>query len=295
VRIQCPFQEYPGLNAVACDRLLRNEEPRWKSRRIRTVEPSNLSDPSNSPCLPPADPQAVNEVVRRQSLLKSGQAPEWLFACGAQNGLTTWRHENKPVVLLFTTPLVAKDYIAVTKVAAEVRQFKVDALPATARNWLAVGAERFGLNRCPRCTVFNTYATQDLIHGKFLEFWSLVRALQWFRGEIRVREYMQYSATDRPRARAALELIRDHIDPGVAWVFELIAFHARMDSDQEANLAAIERLKDFGPEFADWQSRWSTSSNPAPMAAALARSTVGLCLSFGIQLNPKPSANARSA
>lgn len=237
----------------------------------------------------------MNEVVRRQALLKSGQAPEWLFVCGAQNGLITWRHENKPLMLLFTTPLVAKDYITVTKVAAEVRQFKVDSLPATAQNWLAGGAERFALNRCPRCTVFNTYATQDLIHGKFKEFWSLVRALQWFRGEIRVREYMRYSATDRPRARAALELIRDHIDPGIAWVFELIAFHARMDSDQEANRAAIERLKDFGPEFADWPSRWSTSSNPAPMATALARATVGLCLSFGIQLNPKPSANAPSA
>jgi hypothetical protein len=238
-------------------------------------------------CLPPTDPQAVNEVVRRQALLKSGQAPEWLFVCAAQNGLITWRHENKPVILLFTTPLAAKDYIAVTKVAAEVRQFKVESLPATARNWLAAGIERFALNRCPRCTVFNTYATQDLINGKFLEFWSLARALQWFRGEIRVREYLQYSATDRPRARAALELIRDHIDPGIVWVFELIAFLARMDNDQTANLAAIERLKDFGPEFADWASRWSTSSNPAPMASALAKATLGLCLTFGIQLNPK--------
>jgi hypothetical protein len=158
---------------VACDTLLGNEEPRWEPREIRTVEPSNLSDPSNSSCLPPADPQAVNEVVRRQALLKSGQAPEWLFVCGAQNGLITWRHENKPLMLLFTTPLVAKDYIPATKVAAEVRQFKVDSLPATAQNWLAGGAERFALNRCPRCTVFNTYATQDLIHGKFMEFWSL--------------------------------------------------------------------------------------------------------------------------
>ena len=257
--------------------------------------PSSLSDSSNSPRLPPADPQAVNEVARRQALLISGQAPEWLFACGAQDGLITLRHENGPVMLLFTTPLVAKDYIAVTKVAAEVRQFKVDSLPATARNWLAEGSERFALNRCPRCTVFNMYATQELIHGKFPEIWSVVRAIQWLRGEIRAREYMRYSATDRPRARAALELIRDHIDPGVPWVFELIAFLARMDGDQAANLAAIERLKDFGPEFADWASRWSASPNSAPLATALARATVGLCLSFGIQLNPRPSANAPSA
>ena len=106
---------------------------------------------------------------------------------------------------------------------------------------------------------------------------------------------MRYSATDRPRARAALELIRDHIDPGVAWVFELIAFLACMDGVQEASLAAIERLKDFGPEFADWASRWSTSSNPALMTGSLVRATVGLCLSFGIQPNPKPSADTHAA
>ena len=110
-------------------------------------------------------------------LKKSGQAPEWLSVCDAQNGLITWRHENKPVILLFTTPLAAKDYIAVAKVAAEVREFKVE-------------------------------------------------SLQWF---------------------------------SVRWEFELIAFLARMDSDQAANLTAIEPLKDFGPEFADWPSRWSTS------------------------------------
>lgn len=249
-----------------------------------------MSDPSNSPCLPPADPRAVNEIVRRQAILKSRQAPEWIFACSGQNGLVTWRHQNQPVMLLFTTPLIARDYITVTKVVAEVRQFQVESLPATARNWVAAGAARFAVNRCPRCAVFNPYATEDLVHGKFLDVWALARALQWFRGEIVVREYIQYSGADRPKARAALEMIRDHIDPAVVWVFELIAFHANMDSDQAANLAAIERLKDFGPEFADWPSRWSTASNPAPMATALAKATVGLCHSFGIQLNPKPSA-----
>jgi hypothetical protein len=221
--------------------------------------------------------------------VKSGAAPEWVFVCGTQNGLLTLLHENKPVVLLFTTPPVAKDYLLATRTPGEVRQFRVDSLPATAQTWLSQGIERIALNRCPRCTAFNMFPMQNLIDGNFPEIWSWVRAMQWLAGEAKVRELLEHMANDRSRARAALERIRDHIAPDVPWVFEFIAFFARGDNDEEAKLAAMERLKDFGPEFADWPARWSTSSQPIPMATAFAKATVGLCQSFGIPLAPKPS------
>jgi hypothetical protein len=67
----------------------------------------------------------------------------------------------------------------------------------------------------------------------FLEIWRIHRATRWFQTERLVRGYMnQSSLKSMPEARATLEQIRDHVDCGIPWLHELIAFHARMDGDE---------------------------------------------------------------
>ena len=110
------------------------------------------------------------------------------------------------------------------------------------------------------------------------------RATRQFQGEMKVREFMQYQSTSRPRTRAALELIRDHISCSVPYLHELITFLARMDNDEVGKAAAVGRLKEFGPQFEDFDSRWVMPDMPKSMAIAM----VGLLTNFGIPL-PDPS------
>ena len=99
-----------------------------------------------------------------------------------------------------------------------------------------------------------------------------------------VREFLQQQKTARPRARQALETIRDHIDCSSPYLHELIAFLARMDRDEPAKTQAVERLKDFGPQFADWEARWDTNRSPKTMIQSLATAVFGLAKSFDIEI-----------
>ena len=139
-------------------------------------------------------------------MLKSGSAPEWVFVCKAVNGLVTLPDDGKQVMLLFTAPSAAKDYIDCVKLHAQVGQLKVDALPESARKWLAAGAAVFALNRCPRCSAFTTFAMESLIQGHYFDAWALIRALQWLRGEASMQEYMGLSSRKSlQQGRAVLE------------------------------------------------------------------------------------------
>jgi hypothetical protein len=172
-----------------------------------------------------------------------------------------------------------------------VGQAKLDALPEAGRVWATQGVEKFGLNRCPRCPVMNLWPIEAL--GKreqFLMIWATERATKRFQGAVKVQEFMHYLPSSHEKARAALELIRDHIDCGVPYVYEFIAFVARMDSDEAAKGAAIERLKEFGPAFADFETKWSTAGTPKAIAEAF----VGLHVSFGMPL-PDPSQKASAS
>jgi hypothetical protein len=77
-------------------------------------------------------------------------------------------------------------------------------------------------------------------------------------------------------------MIRDHIDCGVPYLHELIAFVAQSEGDDVALETSRERMREFGPLFADWESKWDA----AGFSQALANATVGLSLSFGIEINP---------
>ena len=253
--------------------------------------PTTPVEPAGCPSIPGPNPEHVGAVKRRADLiLESGKLPEWIFICGISGGTLTFRpgSGDRPVILLFTTPHAALDYSRATKTSAEVRQLKFDDLPKVAQGWIDAGADQFVLNKCPRCNVMMAGPAPYLIDKPgFLKIWAVVRATQLFQGEVKVREFMLHlkDMSSRPRARATLELIRDHIDCSTPYLHELIAFLARQDHDEAAMAAAVERLNEFGPQFAGWQARWDFSAAAkAPGSNALAVAIVGLAQNFGMDV-----------
>jgi hypothetical protein len=129
------------------------------------------------------------------------------------------------------------------------------------------------------------------MENDLLPLLAVDRAVRGYRGELKVREFLLCQSISRPRARAALESLRDHIDCSIPYVHELIAFLARMDYDLAAKTAAVDRLKEFGPEFADWESKWGWNgpSMAEAMAQVMSEALFGLTKSFGISLQVKLS------
>jgi len=112
------------------------------------------------------------------------------------------------------------------------------------------------LNCCPRCpTVLATPLNAVADMHTFVMVWGLRRAAQLY---FRQREVHQFLAAGETSARRnTLELIRDHIDCGIPYLYELLAFFAGSEGDETAKNAALEQLKKFGPQFANWESKWA--------------------------------------
>lgn len=233
------------------------------------------------PALKP-DPLAVQVVTARAKQLADGPKPEWLFLCSVTNGLLTYQTDpNTKVVLLFMTPFAAADYANTTKTAAQIRQIKFDAVPESANKWLAAGARGLALNRCPRCPVTLCTPLQAVANRKIFELlWAARRAAQFYFGQRTVQQYL--TAKEPSARRASLELIRDHIDGGVPYVYELLAFFARSERDEPARNAALEELKKFGPQFANWEATWGSASTDV-WVRAMVGAHIGLCQAFGME------------
>ena len=249
----------------------------------------NNIPPVDGCLLPKPNPEMLKYIQRRtRAILSAGQFAEWVFVCGLDDGILTFQPEagQKPLMLFFTTPFAASDYLRVTKAAAKVRQIRFDRLPENSAGWVTAGTERFLLNRCPRCNVMLPIP-MDVMRSmdRLRQVWAAIRATQLCLGERTFREFIEYSKTSRPRARTALDQIRDHIDCSSPYLHELIAFFAHMDGDEEAKAIAIERLQEFGPEFSAWDTKWESNS----FVSALVTATLGLGMSFGVEMKTKPS------
>ena len=105
------------------------------------------------------------------------------------------------------------------------------------------------------------------------------RAAQLYFGQRTVHQFL--AAKDTAARKAALILIRDHIDASVPYVYELLAFFARDEGDNTAGEAALKQLEKFGPRFANWEAKWDGSSMDRWMKA-MAEAQAGLPLSFGM-------------
>jgi len=257
-------------------------DPEPEGERTTADSPGPPFDPALKP-----DPKSVQVVQNMAKDLAAAQKPEWLYLCNiVGTGLLTFHAsaKDKPVVLLFTTPLAALDYIGVTKITAQVNQVQFEAVPEMAGKWLAAGAGSLALNRCPRCPVILSVPLGVIADKeRFAMVWAVRRATQLYFGQRAVRQFM--TTKDNAARKSALELIRDHVDCSVPYAYEFLAFFAHCERDGVAKNAALDRLKQFGPYFANWESKWEISSTET-WTRAMAEAMTGLCLSFGMQVNP---------
>jgi hypothetical protein len=253
-------------------------------QRLNLVPPSApaAAPAVKCPSLANLKPEVSQEIKRRSEILKAGPAPEWIFFCEANGALLTFKVAGKPAILLFTTPYAAFDYLRATGVKAEVRQIKFQTIPDFAAKWRADGAQSFSLDRCPRCGLINVTDIKEALGMEtFLRYWAFYGALRSIRCEIKVREMMAHRTKGaHHEARAALEEIRDHIDCANPYVHQNIALVAGALNDEAGKAAAIQRLNEFGPQFAG-KGEFS--------AETLTEAVMGLLASYGM-LNPRAAA-----
>jgi hypothetical protein len=236
--------------------------------------------------LPEANPEAVKEVARRaKQMIESGVSPDSVYLCKVQQGTLTFQYDRaqKPALLLFTTPWAAVDYLRAAEVTGTVGGIKCDVLPGYAQGWTK-GADNFVLNRCPRCNIMllnQIHVLQD--KESFRKMWAVVQAGKIFRAQVQIQAAGRLMAKPETlgQARAALEMVRDHIDCGVPYLHQLMALLAGTQQDAAAKTEAINRLNEFGTQFAG-KGEFSPEN--------LAEATVGLYAAYGM-LNGQAAAS----
>jgi hypothetical protein len=237
-------------------------------RKKEDFQRLNLEAPKpgpTHPSAPPAtqsislssiDPARLEAVKHRaKEILDSGRIPEWLSVCWATRGLLMFQpaRDEKPVMLLFSSPFAASDYLRATCTPATVRQLKVETLPESARSWLSLGLQAAALDRCPRCPQFlsvNLAGMAKWSKEDFAKVWAHHRATRSVMGELRIRSAMNHvAAGSHAAARSDLEYVRDHFDCGVPYLHQMIGLLAGSQQDELTKATAMERLKEFGPQF----------------------------------------------
>ncbi|HXB74497.1 MAG TPA: hypothetical protein VNY05_40050 [Candidatus Acidoferrales bacterium] len=279
-------------------RIIPTQEQVDKELKPFSIFSTDDQDPESGPkpkapalsCSEPesaAIPEAMAEEIKRRTaqILATGPGPELVIVAGEPGGVLTFKHApNKgPAILLFSTPYAARDYIRAVGAKAAVRQMKTAGLPGAARNWISRGMNGFVLNRCPRCSPCLLGDLRDLSTShSYFQVWAVDQAIRSCKGEIQVRKILaHYETGSLAQARANLELIRDHIDCGIPYVYQLIAYIAGTQQDTAAKSAACERLKEFGPQF-EWSPAYDRHDSEGRRAGILASATAGLLGSFGM-------------
>jgi hypothetical protein len=248
-----------------------------KSKRDSTPPAPPVPEAIPLPQTDPAKQEAVNR--RAKEILVSGRIPEWLFVCSNTRSLLLFQpgRDQKPMVLLFSNPFAAADYLRATGTSGTVGQFKLDDLPARAQSWLSAGVQAAVLDRCPRCSQFLSIDLETMAKGNkedFAKIWAYNRATRLVLAAIRIRSAMKHSAAGaHAAARIDLEYVRDHFDCGVPYLHQVIGLLAEMQQDESAKANAMERLKEFGPQF-----QGPLVFSPEQVATA----NVGLMASFGM-------------
>jgi hypothetical protein len=202
-----------------------------------------------------------------------------LFFCQVADGMLLLQGSggHGPVMLLFSSPFAARDYLRATGAAGSVGQLEVEALPKSAQSLLSAGLQTAVLDRCPRCPNYLSITLAGMAKWTkedFAKIWALHRAGRLVMGEARIRSAMNHSAAgSHAEARSDLEYVRDHFDCGVPYLHQMIGLLAGMQGDETAKAASSERLKEFGPQFA-----CPLDISPELLATAM----VGLMANFGI-------------
>jgi hypothetical protein len=236
--------------------------------------------PTASQSAPPLEIDPKVEAVNRRAkqILDSGRIPEWLFVCQGANGLIMqYTRDQKPVMLLFSSPFAANDYLRATGTPGSVGQLKVETLSELARSWLSLGLQAAVIDRCPRCALSPSISLAGVAKWSkedFAKVWAHLRATRWVFAEARIRSAMNHlKAGSHAAARSDLEYVRDHFDCGVPYLHQMIGLLAGVQQDEPGKAAAMERLKEFGPQF----------EGPLDFSPQLLATTmVGMMANFGM-------------
>ena len=159
-----------------------------------------------------------------------------------------------PVMLLFSTPFAASDYLRATGTQGKVGQLKAEMLPPLAQSWLSMGVQSAALDPCPRCPQYLSISLASMAKWTkedFVKISANHRATRFVQGQPGLDpRWAVPRAGDHAATRADLEYIRDHFDCGIPYLHQLIGLLAGIQGDEPAKAASVERLKEFGPQFA---------------------------------------------
>ena len=176
-----------------------------------------------------SEPDAAEEIdLRAKLILDAGQVPDLLYVCGDKNKYVAVEHPQ------------AKSSRTAALHHAAMRPGIICGLCTSRTMWdmchsmrcrtsdkgsINSGIQAFALNRCFRCGVTAPLRMQVLLEREaFRTLWARDRAARWYRGEHKFSEFIEYQKRGDARARRTLEYIRDHIDCGTPYLYELIAF-----------------------------------------------------------------------
>jgi len=190
--------------------------------------------------------QAITD--RMQRILASGQKPEWLFLCdlGKDGILLLAPPDGTKSLLLFTSPLLALDYLRAIGKQGTVGGVPINALAERSRTWRKLGVDSLCLNRCPRCSGWVLRFPLDGLeaHDSFLKFWALERAGRFLKGQDRARLVFESQKQGLEQMKVALEGLRDHAGADNAHVYQLLAMIALVEKDADGRAAALTRLSE---------------------------------------------------
>ncbi len=246
--------------------------------------PSAASPASAASCvLANVNNPGIQEAVKQRAkmILDSGRTPESLFVNQVADGILTFQPDRgqKPIILLFSSPFAARDYLRVSSQQGVVGQIKVGELQKLAQSYLSLGIKALTLDRCPRCrhallidlAGIARWTTED-----FAKVWAHHRAARLVYAEIRIHSAKKHHDDGAlSAARADYEYIRDHFDCGVPYLHQIIGMIAAVQNDEAAKALAMERLREFGPGF----------EGPLEFSAEfIAKAMVGLMANLGMIL-----------
>ncbi len=249
--MKCPHCGSHNFNwAKRCD------DCRRPLSALPTETPTNqqTKPPSISCYLERLDPaerdtqvQAITD--RMQTILASGQKPEWVFLCDMGNGgtLLLTPPDGTKSLLLFTSPLLALDYLRAVGKQGNVAGVPINSLAEFCQTWRKLGADSLCLNRCPRCSGWVVTFPLDGFksHDSFLKFWALEHASRFVKGQGFARTVLNAQTQGLTQMKLALETLRDHAAADNAHVYQLLAMIALAQKDAEARAAALTRLNEF--------------------------------------------------
>src|ERR1700722_1498763 len=225
----------------------------------------------------------IQEAVQQRAkmILDSGRTPASLFFNQVPGGILTFQPDpgQKPIILLFSNPFAARDYLRVSNQQGTVGQIKVDDLQKSAQSYLSLGIKALTLDRCPRCRhalLIDLAGIARWTTADFAKVWATHRAARLVCAEIRIHSAKKHHDDGAlSAARIDYEYIRDHFDCGVPYLHQIIGMIAAAQNDEAAKAQAMERLREFGPEF----------EGPLEFSVELAgKAITGLMANFGMIL-----------